>query len=74
MLCNVLLAGWLPRKVLMLPCSSQDLQHRTGSAEDVRVLRALWNIFDALRAPREDLPESLPPGSRSPTLANGAFP
>ena len=43
------------------------------------MLRALRNIFNALRAPREDLPESLPPGmggptSKAPALANGARP
>ena len=41
------------------------------------MLRALRNIFNALRAPREDLPESLPPGvggpaTKAPALANGA--
>ncbi len=41
------------------------------------MLRALWNIFDALRAPREDLPESVPPAlgistpAAPPTLTNG---
>ena len=49
-------------------CLMQDL---AGSAEDARVLRALWNIFHALRAPREDLPESLPPGPGGSALANG---
>ena len=47
------------------------MQDLAGSVEDVRVLRALWNIFHALRAPREDLPESLPPGAGGSALANG---
>lgn len=56
----------------------QDLQPSTGFAEDVRVLRALRNIFDALRAPREDLPESMPPTpgvstTSSLALANGMW-
>ncbi len=41
------------------------------------MLRALWNIFEALRAPREDLSESVPPApgistpAAPPALANG---
>ena len=41
------------------------------------MLRALWNIFDALRAPREDLSESVPPApgistpAAPPALTNG---
>ena len=42
------------------------------------MLRALWNIFDALRAPREDLSESIPPAPgistpAAPALANGVL-
>ena len=42
------------------------------------MLRALWNIFDALKAPREDLSESVPPAPgistpAAPALANGTL-
>lgn len=36
----------------------QDLEQRGGHPEDMRVLRALWNIFSAFAAPREELLEA----------------
>ncbi len=54
---------------------------RGSSPEDMRVLRALWNIFNAFSAPREELleaaeqhgmPVGVSPSSSSPQLANGA--
>lgn len=34
----------------------QALEARGAPAEDVRVLRALWNVFHAFSQPREELP------------------
>ncbi len=54
---------------------------RGSSPEDMRVLRALWNIFNAFSAPREELleaaeqqgtPAGVSPSSSSLQLANGA--
>jgi hypothetical protein len=44
----------------------QDLEQRGGHPEDVRVLGALWNIFNAFNAPREELLEAAAEGSSQP--------
>ena len=57
----------------------QDLEARGGLPEDMRVLRALWNIFKAFAEPREELLEAAADqaahsASGSGSLANGACP
>ena len=59
---------------------NQDLEVRGSPPEDMRVLRALWNIFNAFSVPREELLEAaeqqgthagVSPSSSSPQLGNG---
>ena len=54
----------------------QALEARGSPPEDVRVLRALWNIFNAFNQPREELsPADGSDGSSPPqTSGNGMFP
>lgn len=56
----------------------QDLEARGGLPEDMRVLLALWNIFNAFAEPREELLEAAADqaaasASGSTPLANGAI-
>ncbi len=58
-------------------CGAQDLEARGGLPEDMRVLRALWNIFNAFAEPREELLEAAADqaaqgASASSPIANGA--
>lgn len=57
---------------------AQDLEARGGLPEDMRVLRALWNIFNAFAEPREELLEAAADqaaqgASASSPIANGEY-
>ena len=57
-------------------CLPQALEARGSPPEDVRVLRALWNIFNAFNQPREELSaaDGSDGSSLSQTSGNGMFP
>ncbi|BDA41097.1 probable inactive ubiquitin carboxyl-terminal hydrolase 54 at C-terminar half [Coccomyxa sp. Obi] len=76
---NVVIQGvWHLRsfREALLDLRPQDLEARGGLPEDMRVLRALWNIFNAFAEPREELLEAAADqaaqgASASSPIANG---